>query len=100
MAQQTINVGTSPNDGTGDPLRVAFQKINANFTELYSLVSAIGSLSGLHTEVYSGATITVVLGFSGSVINLNDINTPVTYSVSTTTMTITGGANNGDVLIF
>ena len=35
MAQQTINIGTSPNDGTGDPLRNAFNKANLNFTELY-----------------------------------------------------------------
>jgi hypothetical protein len=36
MAQETINIGTSPNDGTGDPLRNAFNKANLNFTELYS----------------------------------------------------------------
>ena len=35
MAQQTINIGSNANDGTGDPLRTAFNKINANFTELY-----------------------------------------------------------------
>ena len=35
MAQQTIGVGSSANDGTGDPLRRAFNKINANFSELY-----------------------------------------------------------------
>ena len=37
MAQQTINVGTQANDRQGDPLRTAFQKINNNFTELYTL---------------------------------------------------------------
>jgi hypothetical protein len=35
MAQETINIGTSPNDGTGDPLRNAFNKANLNFSELY-----------------------------------------------------------------
>jgi len=35
MAQLTIGIGTSANDGTGDPLRTAFTKINTNFTELY-----------------------------------------------------------------
>ena len=35
MAQQTINIGTAANDGTGDPLRTAFDKINDNFSELY-----------------------------------------------------------------
>lgn len=36
MAKQTINIGTTANDGTGDPLRTAFDKINDNFTELYT----------------------------------------------------------------
>ena len=35
MARQTINIGTTANDGTGDPLRTAFDKINDNFAELY-----------------------------------------------------------------
>ncbi len=36
MAKQIINVGSSANDGTGDPNRTAFQKCNSNFDELYS----------------------------------------------------------------
>lgn len=38
MSKQVINVGSSANDGTGDKNRVAFQKINSNFTELYDAV--------------------------------------------------------------
>ena len=38
MAKQTINVGTAPNDGTGDTLRAGFIKVNDNFNELYSNV--------------------------------------------------------------
>ena len=34
MAIQTINIGTVANDGTGDDLREAFVKVNANFAEL------------------------------------------------------------------
>ena len=36
MAKQTINIGTTANDGTGDPIRDAFDKTNDNFTELYN----------------------------------------------------------------
>jgi hypothetical protein len=36
MAKQTIDIGTSANKGDGDPLRVAFDKINDNFDELYA----------------------------------------------------------------
>jgi hypothetical protein len=35
MAKQVINIGTTANDGTGDPIRTAFDKVNDNFTELY-----------------------------------------------------------------
>lgn len=36
-----VNTGTSSNDGTGDPLRVALQKINGNFMLLNELISKI-----------------------------------------------------------
>ena len=36
MVKQTIDIGTSANKGDGDPLRVAFDKINDNFDELYA----------------------------------------------------------------
>jgi hypothetical protein len=38
MAKQTINIGQTANDRTGDPLRTAFEKINDNFTELYATI--------------------------------------------------------------
>lgn len=41
MSQQTINIGTSANDGTGDTLRDAFNKCNGNFTELYSVTGQV-----------------------------------------------------------
>jgi hypothetical protein len=31
---ENIEIGTSPNDGQGDPLRVAFAKTNRNFDRL------------------------------------------------------------------
>jgi hypothetical protein len=34
MTVQTINIGNQVNDGLGDDLRTAFQKVNANFGEL------------------------------------------------------------------
>jgi hypothetical protein len=38
MAREIINVGATPNDGLGDPIRTAFIKTNNNFGELYSRV--------------------------------------------------------------
>ncbi len=36
MAKQVINIGSAPNDNTGDFIRDAFDKVNDNFTELYT----------------------------------------------------------------
>jgi len=57
MAQQTINIGTTANDHTGDPLRTAFQKINSNFTDLYAGAAR-------ETQLTNGAN-TVTLGADG-----------------------------------
>lgn len=42
-AQLTINVGSTANDGTGDSLRSAFQKVNTNFTRLFTLAETNGT---------------------------------------------------------
>ena len=44
MARQVINIGTTANDGTGDPLRTAFDKINDNFVELYGADNDLNTL--------------------------------------------------------
>lgn len=36
MAKQSIGIGSAANDGTGDPLRTAFDKVNDNFDEVYA----------------------------------------------------------------
>jgi hypothetical protein len=36
MTQQIIDIGANPNDGTGEPLRNAFEAVNSNFTEIYT----------------------------------------------------------------
>jgi len=57
MAQQIINVGATPNDGAGDPIRTAFTKCNNNFGQLYSrvqvtpptsLIGQIGDEAGMY----------------------------------------------------
>ena len=47
MAKQVINIGALANDGTGDTLRAAFDKVNDNFTEAYNL--DINKLSNVDT---------------------------------------------------
>ena len=42
MSQYTINIGAIPNDGTGDPLRTAFNETNLNFNQIWA-TGLIGS---------------------------------------------------------
>lgn len=94
MAKQTVNLGSSANDGTGDPLRTAFDKINDNFDELY-LTSTITAGNNI---TISGNTIAsddtngnIILDPNGTgTINLTGI-TAVTGSLSATgNITTTG----------
>jgi len=53
MAKQVIGIGTTANDGTGDQVRVAFDKTNQNFTELYdSQLSTSDDLAEGSTNKY------------------------------------------------
>ena len=57
MAKQTINIGSNANDGTGDPLRTAFNKINENFTELYGSDNDLNTLdANLDVRTFSITT--------------------------------------------
>jgi hypothetical protein len=47
MPQRIIDIGAAPDDGQGDALRLAFDKINQNFTELYNQ-----SVGGASPNVY------------------------------------------------
>jgi len=47
MAKQLVNIGASPNDGTGDPLRDAMDKINDNINEIYNAIGNGDELTDL-----------------------------------------------------
>lgn len=84
MAKQTINIGTAANDGTGDPLRTAFTKTNANFTEIYN-AGLIPSQTGNNARYLStdGAILSWAVPFSGS---YNDLtNKPTIPETNTNT---------------
>ena len=118
MARQNINIGSSANDGTGDPLRTAFDKINDNFVELYGSDNDINTLDAnldvnnfaITTGVTNGnVTITpngtgnIDLGsitINGSQISSND-STQITLAdnIQTTgTVNVTGATTLGSTL--
>ncbi len=72
MAYSPVGVGTTANDGTGDPIRTAFTKTNANFVELYGPVVAVtvaASTTLALTLAHHGSTI--ILAGSGSTVSMN-----------------------------
>jgi alpha-D-ribose 1-methylphosphonate 5-triphosphate synthase subunit PhnG len=48
--KQTLNLGSTPDDGTGDSLRTGGGKINSNFDELYAALAALGTSSALNVD--------------------------------------------------
>ena len=91
MAKSLINLGTSPNDRTGDTLRDAGSKTNANFNEIYS---ALGNSSTLSINI-TGATNGQVLKFNGTAfVPAADVNTDSVNSVNGQTGAITLTADN------
>ena len=85
MAQQTINVGTSPNDGQGDPIRTAFIKCNDNFTELFSGSGGANAISN-----------------GNSIVRINTANGNISMSVdgsSNVAVVTTTGINTGNVSV-
>ena len=86
MTQQLINIGSVPNDGTGDPLRNAMNKVNQNFTDLYTtpLVSGNVSVGNSTVNIFANST-TIVIGNT----TVNSVGTGLSYSLANTSGTTT-----------
>jgi len=59
MAKQTINIGTTANDGTGGTLRDGADKINDNINELYTLLGDGSTLSISGDVTMSAGAVTI-----------------------------------------
>jgi hypothetical protein len=94
MAQQTINVGAAPNDGTGTPLRTAFQYTNSNFSELYTAVGP----SGNNIVVPGSATITGDLTVDTSTLKVDATNNRVGIGTASPTVPLEIRASDNSVL--
>jgi hypothetical protein len=71
MTITTINIGNNANDGLGDNLRTAFEKVNANFTELSAVANAITTVSITAPANPSGYSI--FKGLDNSTLNFKDL---------------------------
>jgi citrate lyase gamma subunit len=104
MARQVINIGTNANDGTGDPLRTAFDKINDNFLELYgadgdaNTLQANLDVNGFNIiSARSNENIRIIPNGTGTIELEKSTNITGALTVSTTAG-ITGNATVGGTL--
>ena len=86
MAKQVIGIGTTANDGTGDQVRVAFDKTNQNFTELYDRPEFVDDsvvYSKLGTEFTTSAAIAASdVDFSTAQIFTKTLTADTTFTFS------------------
>ena len=76
MAQQVINIGSTANDGTGDPLRTAFTKANQNFSELYAKGAAGSNLDLSNNKIEATNTngnIELTPNGAGKIVIVDDV---------------------------
>jgi hypothetical protein len=95
MAKQTINIGASPNDGTGTPLRTSFDYTNQNFTEIYTALGGGVALPGATTQVIFNDGGTNLAGDAGLVYNKTTDALTVAGLVTAASATITGALTVG-----
>lgn len=94
MAKQTIGIGTTANDGTGDTLRVAFDKINDNFDELYTDDAGdVGSITATAPIARDSATGDVTISLNDNGVTHAKLENRYTAS---STITATSGATSVD----
>jgi len=95
MAKQTVFLGTSSNDGTGDKLRVAMDKIQDNTDEIYTLLGDGTNLSITGDISVSGGAVTI----ANDSIDHDELATryTVTQTISTLTGSVTFNCANGSV---
>ena len=82
MTKQTVNIGTSVNDGSGDPARTAFNKLNQNNNEIYTYLgdgtnlNKLGTASFKNVGTQAGNVMEVgAFGLGGSGRGLGEIST-------------------------
>lgn len=83
MSKQTINLGSTANDGTGDTLRTAGQKINSNFTEVYDTSQASFNKANTVNDSVNNLSPQVELAWNTANAAFDVANTAVSTNIDT-----------------
>jgi hypothetical protein len=123
MNIEQIDIGGAANDGTGDDLRTAFDRINRNFIEVETSIDAstvaanVGTGIGIHKQktvntlefkslavgdklsiADDGNTITISTDFAGKDFSVGSLTASGNISGSVITASIFNGAFNGGLM--
>jgi hypothetical protein len=102
MTVQTINIGNQVNDGLGDDLRTAFQKVNANFGELSAqLTITVGSAATSGIDIFKekvGAELIFKGLVSGTKMRLDDTGDNIIVNNTSPDAFIRVDTDSGSVL--
>jgi hypothetical protein len=93
MAYQALELGTAPDDGTGDSLRVGGDKLNDNFVELYT---ALGDGDALSSGISASATVITLTSPIITTPVITEIDSGSTITLDATTDIILD-ADGGDI---
>jgi hypothetical protein len=100
MAREIINTGLTPNDGTGDTLRVSFTKTNNNFAQLFAVGpvdSNIRITNNDITAVNANGNINIIGNNAGNVnVTANNIKLHGNTAIILDTDVYLGGSLNTD----
>ena len=94
MAYQSVDIGSVADDGTGDNLRVAIDKINDNFQEIYTLIGDESSLTSGISATATVVTLTAptISGVVGGTQTSATITTLTGTTFSAGTLTLAAGS--------
>lgn len=81
MSKKLINLGNE-NAGNGDPLRIAFSKINDNFSELYTLIGGGNGVDLTELAQDYGAAMFIGSQHTGITFAYDDVLNKITASVA------------------
>ena len=95
MAQQNIDIGTSAGDGNGDTLRTAFDKINDNFTELYSGNVQITAANVLVYSVNGQVGNSAVLNFRFDIASVSVTDAGIYSAIPSNPVALTPSSKSG-----
>jgi hypothetical protein len=97
LVQQVVNVGSAPNDGTGDTVRNGMIKINNNFTEIYTTYTMTGMVTVGNSTVNASVSNAVGYYFGNSTATFTANNSRIAITNFSVNSSLVNAAANVNI---